>query len=193
VLVIPQSSGPQHTRKAATMDDIAAPAGVAATALFALGYLPMLLRALRTRDLVSYSRANLVLSNVGNALQTCYVLSLPMGPIWLLHSVNVAVWALMLGLHMRHGSAGSAGPSCTTARGTSGSPGHSSGPDGPTPDPHRRTGRVPEAAGPSRDSILSKAVSRNRRRAAPVSASRAGARPGPPPDDWIPPACAGCC
>ncbi len=87
------------------MDDIADAAGAVATAVFALGYLPMIARALRTRDLTSYSRANLVLTNTGNALQTCYVvLNLPLGPIWLLNGVNVAVWALMLGLHLRHGS-----------------------------------------------------------------------------------------
>jgi hypothetical protein len=75
-------------------------AGLASTALFVVSYLPMLVRALRTRDLRSYSRTSLVLANVGNAVHAVYVYSLPPGPIWYLHGFYLAASALMLGLHL---------------------------------------------------------------------------------------------
>ena len=48
--------------------DLALLAGTVSTALFVTSYLPMLVKAFRTRDLSSYSRGNLVLANVGNAV-----------------------------------------------------------------------------------------------------------------------------
>ena len=60
----------------------------------------MLYRALRTRDLSSYSRPSLVLANVGNVVQTIYVSSLPVGPIWFLHAFYLGASALMLALHL---------------------------------------------------------------------------------------------
>lgn len=78
-------------------------AGSASTTLFVASYLPMLVRAIRTRDLRSYSRSSLVIANVGNAVQTCYVISLPVGPLWFLHAFYLVTSALMLGLHLRHG------------------------------------------------------------------------------------------
>jgi uncharacterized protein with PQ loop repeat len=77
-------------------------AGVMSTAVFVVSYLPMLHRAVRTRDLSSYSRPSLVLANVGNVLQSVYVYSLPAGPIWLLHTFYLGASALMLRLHVRH-------------------------------------------------------------------------------------------
>ncbi len=77
-------------------------AGVASTTLFIVSYLPMLTRALRTRDLTSYSRPSLVLANVGNVVQAVYVVALPVGPIWFLHGFYLAASGLMLGLHLRH-------------------------------------------------------------------------------------------
>lgn len=61
-------------------------AGSLSTALFVASTLPMLIKAARTRDLASYSVANLGLANLGNALYAIYVFSLPVGPIWALHS-----------------------------------------------------------------------------------------------------------
>ena len=84
------------------MDELALIAGLASTALFVVSYLPMLHRALRTRDLGSYSRSSLVLANVGNLIQAIYVYSLPASPIWLLHAFYLVASALMLGLHLRH-------------------------------------------------------------------------------------------
>ncbi|MHA7208521.1 hypothetical protein [Arthrobacter sp. MDT1-65] len=72
-------------------------AGSLSTVLFALATLPMLLKAVRTRDLSSYSLSNIVISNIANAVHSVYVFSLPFGPIWMLHSFYVVASALMLG------------------------------------------------------------------------------------------------
>jgi hypothetical protein len=82
--------------------DVAVLAGSVSTALFVGSYLPMLVKAFRTRDLDSYSRGNLVLATIGNAVHSVYVLSLPLGPIWFLHSFYVAATLLMLVWHVRH-------------------------------------------------------------------------------------------
>lgn len=71
-------------------------AGTLAAALFVAAQLPMLIKAARSRDLRSYSGANLVIANCGNALQTVYILTLPWGPIWAIHLFNTATTALML-------------------------------------------------------------------------------------------------
>ncbi len=77
-------------------------AGVIASMVFASSTVPMLGKAVRTKDLRSYSRGNLVLANVGNAVYTVYVASLPLGPIWFLHAFYVLSTALMLLWHLRH-------------------------------------------------------------------------------------------
>jgi uncharacterized protein with PQ loop repeat len=71
-------------------------AGSLATMVFALSTLPMLSKALRSRDLTSYSTGNLVLANVGNAFYSVYVFHLPMGPIWFLHGFYLLSSGLML-------------------------------------------------------------------------------------------------
>lgn len=71
-------------------------AGALATLLFTTSQLPMLLRAYTTRDLRSYSRTQLVLSNLGNGVYWIYVGTLPAGPIWLLHTFHTLATALML-------------------------------------------------------------------------------------------------
>jgi hypothetical protein len=76
-------------------------AGMVSTTVFASSMLPMVVRAWRTRDLSSYSRSHLVMTNAGNAVHTLYVASLPVGPVWLLHSFHVAVAATMLVWHLR--------------------------------------------------------------------------------------------
>ena len=77
-------------------------AGTFSTVLFALGMLPMLLKAARTKDLASYSLSSLVLSNVANVVHSVYVFHLPAGPIWLLHAVYVLASALMLVWWLRY-------------------------------------------------------------------------------------------
>ena len=83
------------------MDVVPVLAGVVSTAVFAGSVLPMLLKALRTRDLSSYSLGNIALANVGNVVHSFYVFHLPAGPIWFLHSFYVVSSALMLFWYLR--------------------------------------------------------------------------------------------
>lgn len=76
--------------------DLAVLAGVLSTGLFAMSYLPMLVKAARTKDLSSYSLGNIAITNVGNAVHSVYVFSLPLGPIWFLHTFYLVASALML-------------------------------------------------------------------------------------------------
>jgi uncharacterized protein with PQ loop repeat len=71
-------------------------AGVMSTSLFVVSYLPMLAKAVRSRDLSSYSFSSLALANVGNVVHSVYVFSLPAGPLWALHSFYLVSSALML-------------------------------------------------------------------------------------------------
>src|ERR671921_2898869 len=84
------------------IDSFALVAGTLSTVLFAGSVLPMLIKAVRTRDLSSYSRGNLVLANVGNAVHSLYVAQLPAGPIWALHSFYIVTSALMLIWHLHY-------------------------------------------------------------------------------------------
>lgn len=86
--------------------DAALIAGTFSTALFVLSYLPMLVKAARTHDLDSYSRGQLVLATVGNLVNSVYVFSLPVGPIWFLHGFNLACTLLMLAWHLRYATGG---------------------------------------------------------------------------------------
>ncbi len=80
-------------------------AGMVSTAVFAGSVLPMLHKALRTRELSSYSLGNITLANVGNVVHSVYVFDLPPGPIWLLHSFYLVSSALMLYWYLRSRSA----------------------------------------------------------------------------------------
>ncbi|ABM08134.1 MULTISPECIES: hypothetical protein [Micrococcaceae] len=71
-------------------------AGTVSTVLFAASMLPMLLKAVRTKDLESYSVGNIATTNVANAVHSFYVFDLPAGPVWLLHSFYIVASALML-------------------------------------------------------------------------------------------------
>ena len=77
-------------------------AGSASTVIFALSTLPMLIKAGRTKDLGSYSLGNIVLANVGNAIYSIYVFSLPPGPVWVLHTFYLTSTALMLMWYVRY-------------------------------------------------------------------------------------------
>jgi uncharacterized protein with PQ loop repeat len=90
------------------LSEIPLVAGSLSTVIFVASYLPMLVKALRTRDLSSYSIGNLVLINVGNAVHSVYVYSLPAGPIWVLHSVYLTAGALMTIWYLRFTHATSA-------------------------------------------------------------------------------------
>ena len=82
--------------------DLAVFAGVVSTGLFAMSYLPMLVKAARTKDLTSYSLGNLAITNVGNAVHSIYVFSLPLGPIWFLHGFYLVASLLMLVWFLRY-------------------------------------------------------------------------------------------
>ena len=82
--------------------DLALVAGMLSTVVFVGSVLPMLFKAVRTRDLASYSLGNLLLANLGNVVHSVYVFSLPMGPIWALHSFYLLTSGFMLIMYLRH-------------------------------------------------------------------------------------------
>ena len=76
-------------------------AGSISTVLFAMATLPMLLKAVRTRNMESYSFGHMAISNVANVVHSVYVFSLPPGPIWMLHAFYAVATALMLIWYLR--------------------------------------------------------------------------------------------
>ncbi|GAA3867729.1 hypothetical protein GCM10022381_09000 [Leifsonia kafniensis] len=88
-------------------------AGALSTILFALSYLPMLHKAARTKDLSSYSLSNITITNVGNVVYSLYVFSLPLGPIWVLHTFYLEASALMLVWFLRYRATHSLSPTGT--------------------------------------------------------------------------------
>jgi uncharacterized protein with PQ loop repeat len=81
--------------------DIPLVAGTVSTVAFAVSNLPMLRKALRTRDVSSYSLSSMAMINAANAVYSLYVFSLPFGPIWALHTFYVVSCAIMLVLCLR--------------------------------------------------------------------------------------------
>ena len=77
-------------------------AGMCSTILFVLSALPMLAKAVRTKDLASYSFGNIAIANAGNLVHSVYVYNLPPGPIWLLHTFYLVSTALMLIWYLRY-------------------------------------------------------------------------------------------
>jgi hypothetical protein len=90
--------------------DLPVLAGVLSTVIFAGSTLPMLAKAHRTRDLASYSMGNIALANLGNAVHSAYVFSLPPGPIWALHMFYVLTSATMLVWRLRYTTRPGASP-----------------------------------------------------------------------------------
>ena len=76
-------------------------AGTISSLIFVGSYIPMLLKAYRTRDVHSYSSLNLVLVNAGNLIYWFYVASLPPGPVWILHTFYTISSGLLLILYYR--------------------------------------------------------------------------------------------
>jgi uncharacterized protein with PQ loop repeat len=73
-------------------------AGSVSTLLFATSNFPMLLKVYKTRDMRSFSFSHIAMNNVGNIFHWLYVSSLPLGPIWVLHSFfTVSSLLLLLG------------------------------------------------------------------------------------------------
>ena len=78
------------------MDNIQLLSGSLAGLIFAAGSWNMVIKAWRTKDLRSYSLSQLVFNNVGNLFYWLYVASLPVGPIYFMHSFYTLVSILML-------------------------------------------------------------------------------------------------
>lgn len=77
-------------------------AGFSSSSIFIASNLPMVHKALRTRNLRSYSLGQIALANLGNLIHWIYVSGLPMGPIWALHTFNTLVTVLMLVFYLRY-------------------------------------------------------------------------------------------
>lgn len=80
-------------------------AGAISSMMFATGTLQMLHKAYTTKDLHSYSLWNIVFNNIGNVIHWVYILSLPFGPIYLLHgfftlsTLLMLIWFFYYGAH----------------------------------------------------------------------------------------------
>lgn len=81
--------------------DIPLLAGMISSVVFAVGNLPMLRKALRTRDVSSYSLLSLAMINAANVVHSLYVFSLPIGPIWALHAFYLVSCGIMVVLSLR--------------------------------------------------------------------------------------------
>jgi len=90
-----RAGGPNGPARIPTRE-LALLAGSAAAAIFVLSQLPMLIKACRTKDLSSYSLANIGLANCGNVLYAVYLVHVPIGPAWAVHGFNVTTSGLML-------------------------------------------------------------------------------------------------
>jgi hypothetical protein len=74
-------------------------AGTISGLIFISSHVPMLLKAFCTQDLHSYSRLNILLVNIGNLIYWLYLISLPLGPIWVLHTFYTISSGLLLILY----------------------------------------------------------------------------------------------
>ncbi len=83
------------------MDELQFFAGTASSLIFIMATLNMVVKAFLTKDMESYSIGALVLNNIGNAIHWLYIVSLPVGPIYVLHgfftlaTIFLLVWALI--------------------------------------------------------------------------------------------------
>lgn len=81
--------------------DVPVLAGMVAAIVFATANLPMVWKAIRTHDVGSYSLGSIAMINAANVVYSLYVFSLPLGPIWLLHSFYLVASGIMLVLCLR--------------------------------------------------------------------------------------------
>jgi len=77
-------------------------AGFASSTIFISSYLPMLFKAFKTKDLSSYSLGQLTLGTLGNVIYWLYVISLPLGPVWLLQAFFTLASVFMLFCYLRY-------------------------------------------------------------------------------------------
>ncbi len=76
-------------------------AGTISSMIFAGSYIPMLLKAFRTKDLRSYSYSHLLLMNIGNMIYWLYITSLPAGPIWIMHTFYTVASGMLLFMYWK--------------------------------------------------------------------------------------------
>lgn len=76
-------------------------AGAISSVIFAGSNIPMLWKVYRTKDVRSYSWPNVLMVNIGNLLYWFYVVNLPFGPIWLLHTFYTIASGILLILYVR--------------------------------------------------------------------------------------------
>jgi uncharacterized protein with PQ loop repeat len=77
-------------------------AGETSPLLFMLAALPMLAKALRSRDLASYSLSHIVMMSLGYVVHAIYVYILPPGPIWALHRFWLVATGLMVVWYLKY-------------------------------------------------------------------------------------------
>ena len=77
-------------------------AGSISSLLFISANVPMLLKAFRAKNMRSYSLSNILLNNIGNLIYWLYISSLPIGPIWVMHTFYTATSVLMLAWYLRY-------------------------------------------------------------------------------------------
>jgi uncharacterized protein with PQ loop repeat len=77
-------------------------AGFASSTIFISSNLPMLFKAVKTKDLSSYSLGHLTLGTLGNLIYWLYVISLPLGPVWVLQAFFTLASVSMLFCYLRY-------------------------------------------------------------------------------------------
>ncbi len=77
-------------------------AGFVSSLIFISGNFPMLFKALKTKDMHSYSLGQLILGNLGNTAYWLYVAGLPVGPVWFLQGFFSLSSATMLFCYLRY-------------------------------------------------------------------------------------------
>lgn len=82
--------------------DLPVIAGTLSTFIFFFGTFPMLHKAVKTRNMASYSKEMLMANTVANVIHAVYIFSLPAGPIWALHTFYLVTTALMLYWYLRY-------------------------------------------------------------------------------------------
>jgi hypothetical protein len=77
-------------------------AGSISSLFFISSNLPMLWKVFRTKNLRSYSFAHILFNNIGNIIYWLYISSLPLGPIWIMHTFYTVTSILMLIGYIRY-------------------------------------------------------------------------------------------
>ncbi len=77
-------------------------AGISSSIIFTVSNFPMVIKAIKTKDLSSYSLGNLALRNVGNMAYWPYVASMPMGPTWFVQAFYTLVGLVMLLFYLHY-------------------------------------------------------------------------------------------